>query len=214
MLVECSCCGKGLVEVKCPWSVKDGKLSDLLLGSSSFVTENKGALELRTAHRYFYQVQTQMYVWQRQYCDFVIWNKDDISIQRIAADQAFLAPHLDAAENFFCRVLLLELVAHWFTAQKENMVVTNELAPASASSGQGADDPNTSNVFCLCKGPEEGKMIACDGLNCPVAWFHFRCSNRTVANFDIDTGACCIERFARSAALTDRLRLCARHPTT
>ncbi|KAL1485723.1 hypothetical protein MTO96_010022 [Rhipicephalus appendiculatus] len=41
-----------------------------------------------------------------------------------------------------------------------------------------------------------------------------KCSNRTVANFDIDTGACCIERFPRSAALTDRLRLCARHPTT
>lgn len=175
MLVECSCCGKGLVEVKCPWSVRDGKLSDLLLDSNSFVTENKGALELRTAHRYFYQVQTQMYVWQRQYCDFVIWNKDGISIQRIAADQAFLVPHLDAAENFFCRVLLLELVAHWFTAQKENTAATNALAPASASSGQGADDPNTSDVFCVCKGPEEGKMIACDGLNCPVTWFHFRC---------------------------------------
>ncbi|KAH6924251.1 hypothetical protein HPB50_014360 [Hyalomma asiaticum] len=33
-----------------------------------------------------------------------------------------------------------------------------------------------------------------------------RCSKRTVANFNIDNGACCIKRFASSAALTDRLR--------
>lgn len=34
LLVECSCCGAGVVEVKCPWKVKDGQLSDLLSDKS------------------------------------------------------------------------------------------------------------------------------------------------------------------------------------
>lgn len=47
LLVECSCCGSGVVEVKCPWKVKDGQLSDLLSDTNGCVTEVDGELELK-----------------------------------------------------------------------------------------------------------------------------------------------------------------------
>ena len=29
--------------------------------------------------------------------------------------------------------------------------------------------------FCICGDVEHGQMIACDGDNCPVEWFHMNC---------------------------------------
>ena len=56
--VDCSCCGSGLLEVKCPSSIKCEKpfhenLSFLTLGENDKVT-------LKQNHPYFYQVQGQM----------------------------------------------------------------------------------------------------------------------------------------------------------
>ncbi|KAH9361471.1 hypothetical protein HPB48_004586 [Haemaphysalis longicornis] len=53
LLVECSCCGASVVEVKCPWKVKDGQLSDLLSDKNGCVTEVDGELELKKTHRYY-----------------------------------------------------------------------------------------------------------------------------------------------------------------
>lgn len=59
MLIECRCCGKGLVEVKCPWTVRDGKLRDLLQ-VKGFLVESEGSLRLHRNHRYYCQIQTQL----------------------------------------------------------------------------------------------------------------------------------------------------------
>lgn len=72
MLVECDCCGKGLLEVKCPWTVKDGHLADLLCKSDSCLIECNDDLKLKTTHRYYYQIQLQQVVWQREYCDCAV----------------------------------------------------------------------------------------------------------------------------------------------
>ena len=30
-------------------------------------------------------------------------------------------------------------------------------------------------IFCYCKGPEEGAMIACDDVDCRIEWLHLDC---------------------------------------
>ena len=30
-------------------------------------------------------------------------------------------------------------------------------------------------LWCVCKKPSEGDMIACDNANCKIEWFHFDC---------------------------------------
>ncbi|XP_054928517.1 uncharacterized protein [Dermacentor andersoni] len=107
MLVQCACCGEGLVEVKCPWKVRDGNISDLLCDANSCVVQSDGALELKSNHRYYYPVQLQMFVWQRTYCDFVLWNKNGMNVQRVKADFSFVVPLLKTGEKFSARCFCL-----------------------------------------------------------------------------------------------------------
>lgn len=38
------------------------------------------------------------------------------------------------------------------------------------------DHGNSSDqLFCFCKGPSYGNMIACDNNDCPIQWFHYNC---------------------------------------
>lgn len=32
-----------------------------------------------------------------------------------------------------------------------------------------------SKIWCICRQPEFGEMIACDGPNCTIQWFHMSC---------------------------------------
>lgn len=76
MLIECKCRDVGVVDVKCPWKVKDTNLSHLLNDAKRCVRESDGALEIKTTHRYYYQVQAQMFVWKTDYADFILWNME------------------------------------------------------------------------------------------------------------------------------------------
>ena len=31
------------------------------------------------------------------------------------------------------------------------------------------------SLYCYCRGPEAGTMIACDNSDCPIEWFHTKC---------------------------------------
>jgi hypothetical protein len=80
-LISCSCCGEGVLEIKCPFSVSNSLPTD-----SKFIEDNK----LSHKHEYFYKVQGQMGILERLYCDFVVWTRQDIYIERIPLDQSFL----------------------------------------------------------------------------------------------------------------------------
>lgn len=64
MLVECSwrCCSAGVVEVKCPWNVRNRLLIDLLKDSNSCAREVDGELKLKQTHRYYWQTSTNVCV--------------------------------------------------------------------------------------------------------------------------------------------------------
>ena len=36
-------------------------------------------------------------------------------------------------------------------------------------------DDDDDGVYCLCREPAYGPMIACDSPECPNEWFHFQC---------------------------------------
>lgn len=149
MLVECDCCGAGVVEVKCPWNARDGQLTDLLADQNSCVTANEGSLELKVTHRYFYQVQTQMYVCGVKYADFVLWNEREINIQRIEQDCNFILPLVDTARTYFQNVLLPELVPRRLTENPQNTAISKQTAAQvaegpSTASGEAATDSDES----------------------------------------------------------------------
>jgi len=53
------------------------------------------------------------------------------------------------------------------------VVVSSGLSATSSSSLDAKGDYRT--AFCLCGEGFTGNMVACDGTNCPVEWFHYGC---------------------------------------
>ena len=60
-IVNCSCCGAGVIEVKCPFSCTDISFLEAT-NDSKFCLKSvgDGNYELKTDHSYYYQVQLQM----------------------------------------------------------------------------------------------------------------------------------------------------------
>uniref|UniRef100_A0A8C6U5J1 YqaJ viral recombinase domain-containing protein n=1 Tax=Neogobius melanostomus TaxID=47308 RepID=A0A8C6U5J1_9GOBI len=105
-LVSCTCCGSGVLEVKCPYKYREG-----LLGchdDPSFCMD--AALELKHTHPYYYQVQLQMYVCGVQFCDFFLWTKAETVYRRITFDKNVLEMPLKKAEQLFIDHILPELL--------------------------------------------------------------------------------------------------------
>ena len=59
--VSCSCCGSGVIEVKCPYSQRNS--SNVEDKTFCLVMQSDGAaLQLNRSHAYYYQVQTQIFM--------------------------------------------------------------------------------------------------------------------------------------------------------
>ncbi len=83
-LVTCECCGNGILEIKCPISVahlnpSESNLPYLKRAENSDVKLNRN-------HPYYSQVQHQMGVTGRYWCDFFIYSRHGHYLERILFD--------------------------------------------------------------------------------------------------------------------------------
>ncbi len=134
-MVRCTCCGKGLVEIKCPYKYRDGL-------DKSF--------NLKNSHPYYYQTQLQMFVSDVSYCDFVLWTRNEVIVQRILKNAEFLMENLSKAQHAFISTVLPEILTR-------------------------RHDPSlrAQSVCKICERPDFGKMINCARCNCN---FHYSCA--------------------------------------
>lgn len=85
-----SCDGEiGLVEVKCPFTHKYLKPKEAASKKDFCCKLDNDKLVLKTNHSYFYQVQGQLALTGYDWCDFVIWTVNGISVERIGYDRSF-----------------------------------------------------------------------------------------------------------------------------
>lgn len=159
--VSCKCCGKGVAEAKCPYSLAQTGIPKVAV-SQNFCLDNgdDGGLHLKRSHQYFFQVQTQMAICNVSYCDFIVWTPSSTHIERVQRDDAFIDTLLSRARSFFVRAIMPELFAKYFSRKSAVLCSSNN---------------TNANVFCYCQGPEVGKMLACDGNQCKYKWFHYTC---------------------------------------
>ena len=97
-VVSCGCCGKGLLEIKCPYSIANQIPCEINL---TYLRKSavKGKVNLVCIHPYYSQVQTQMGVTGR-WCDLLVYTRHGIHLERIMFDQQKWLQILDAAEYF------------------------------------------------------------------------------------------------------------------
>ena len=152
-LIKCDCCGNGLLEIQCPFSLKDVHPSDISSSMCSFITD-AGCLNQK--HKYYTQVQGQLMITNRIFCDFVIWTTKGLRVvQRIYHDVRMWEKLEKKITAFYVAYVLPE-------------TMTRKLKEMNSESDK-------ENIYCLCQGRSSGRMIACDNLSCEFQWFHYNC---------------------------------------
>ena len=161
-IASCDCCGDVLIEIKCPYCQRNSSVSDSI---DCLITVNE-TLELSKSHSYYYQVQCQLLVTGKDFCDFIVWTKEDFFLERISKDPIRCLEITEKSQHFFQNVILPELVGK---------IYTRSLQESSAP----ADHSYSKDLICTCQRAYDedfDNVIGCDGENCPFQWLHFRCA--------------------------------------
>ncbi|KAH3822281.1 uncharacterized protein LOC127881093 [Dreissena polymorpha] len=164
-VVKCACCPNRLLEIKCPYKHREKKIQDIK--DKDFCLNEEG--ELKRSHRYYTQIQLQMYVHDVQSCDLFVYTSVDSVVATVSRDDDFCQKLVSKCEDFFFKFVLPELVSRRL-----------EKTPSSAcevSSQSIKTCDNEVALWCLCQEPEYGRMIKCENEDCPTQWFHYECVN-------------------------------------
>lgn len=180
-IVDCKCCGRGCLEVKCSYKHRD-------LPVLAACSEKTFCLEivdndvcLKKGHKYYDQVQGQMLTAEVEYCDFVMFTNVDIRVVRVEADFECQERLKDKAKEFFMEVALPELVAKRFTVGIPSVSVLGESSkvnvPSSRQDKKGKGKGKKKEpLWCHCRKPAHfDDLIGCDNNECEVEWFHLGC---------------------------------------
>ncbi|KFM81495.1 hypothetical protein X975_06488, partial [Stegodyphus mimosarum] len=103
----------GLLEIKCPFMARfSADLSDFFSKPNSvgLRMDAENRLYLPKSHRYYYQIQGQLAITERNWCDLYIWSKADAVTLRIPVDKTFWISLIPKLEKFYVNCILPELV--------------------------------------------------------------------------------------------------------
>ena len=144
--INCSCHGLGLVEIKCP-ATFIGKVSS---------AENYKQLEiinekpyLKKASPYYFQIQDQLAVTGRQYCDFFVFSfKGHLNIP-VKFDEQFCIELLDSLDWFFHNFVAPELLLLKMKENLDRICDENDIVVVEQRDYQFENNEVTSQVSLL-----------------------------------------------------------------
>ena len=119
-IVQCDCCDKHVLEIKCPYSHREDSIEDAVANDRQFCLIKQG--DSFQNHAYYYQVQTQIFVCDVPYCDFCLLTfdssnkKPSLYIEHIERNESFWDTCVVKSERFFNTCLLPEILGHWYTS--------------------------------------------------------------------------------------------------
>ena len=81
----------GYLEIKCPYSVRNQTPEEAcsLPGFYCTVDQTSGYLQLKEGHSYYAQIQGQMGIGRRPWCDFVVYTTKGISVERVSFNEKY-----------------------------------------------------------------------------------------------------------------------------
>ena len=118
-LIDCECCGQGVLELKCPYCIKDDEATVSIL--KYLISDNNGhTLRLKEEHPYFYQCQAQMLCTERKYADFFVWSANSTHGERILKNDPICKRILMSSVLFFRDSIVPELFGRYYSKQRDN----------------------------------------------------------------------------------------------
>ena len=109
-IIDCTCCGKGFLEIKCHHQHRCSTISSALEDSQFCLESVDGEVSLKLTHSNFYQVQTQLYVCKADFCDFCVClfhpdSECDFFVERFfrtVLGEMFVQKGRDCFSKIFC----------------------------------------------------------------------------------------------------------------
>lgn len=112
-IVTCPHCAEdekeGLLEVKCPSVHRNKTPEEECLQDTCFCRVVNGQITLKREHNYYFQVQGQMAVTGRKWCDFFVWTLKGQSIERIHFDEDLWNKVMSKLTHFYVSAVVPEL---------------------------------------------------------------------------------------------------------
>ena len=101
--------------MKCPFLCKKKLISNLCREKTTFcIKAVDGKMSLLTNHSYYYQIQTQMYVTELPWCDFVVWSDiEDIFVQHAYYNKPFMDEVILRVKSFYFNLYLPSVVSNF-----------------------------------------------------------------------------------------------------
>lgn len=99
----------GVLEIKCPYKNRDKTPQQACEDPKFFCHIVNGSVTLKRNNKYFYQIQGQMALTRRNFCDFFVWTLVGFSVERIYFDSAIWAELSGKLRSFYLNFILPEL---------------------------------------------------------------------------------------------------------
>ena len=162
-ICSCDCCGQGCGEVKCPYCLKEMDFGDYVKKPSSCLTLDENCFVLKKDHKYYYQVQQQLFATGKNYCDLVVcsvsdYRKAKITVERIRPDLEHWNSVVPKLSQFWRYCILPEILGRWFTHKRDI-----DLQPATCT-----------DIY-FCKSALDSPVATCTSQACPIRTFHLLC---------------------------------------
>ena len=110
-LVSCTCHGKGLLEIKCPWTHRGSTIIEYAADKDSCLEILNNQPRLKRNHMYWYQVQCQMHATKRKWCDFFLCTTKDTFLERLSFDDTFFAVNIEKVKLVYEKLIVPEIVS-------------------------------------------------------------------------------------------------------
>ncbi|KAK3107381.1 hypothetical protein FSP39_013321 [Pinctada imbricata] len=109
-LVSCKCCGKGLLEIKCSFSHQNKTPIQICEDSHYHVyADENNEMRLKTSSSWYIQIQAQLGVCKRNWCDFLLFTKRGHAVDRILYDDELFLEITQKSRKFFERYIMNSL---------------------------------------------------------------------------------------------------------
>ncbi|XP_070562483.1 uncharacterized protein [Ptychodera flava] len=109
LIVGCECCGTGLLECKCPYSIRHECPSEFNV--NYLIADAQGDVQMKKNHQYYAQIQGQMAIVGAKWCDLMIYTYAGYYLKRIDFDQNYWFDILLNLEFFFRTYLAEKLIS-------------------------------------------------------------------------------------------------------
>lgn len=86
----------GVIEIKCPFSIRYEEIGQ---HPPSYLNELD--LTLKTHHKYYHQIQGQLYATKLDWCEFVVWTTKGIHVERIAQNKQWAELQIPKLVKFY-----------------------------------------------------------------------------------------------------------------